>query len=300
MSFSQSYHVGSNSLIASSESDEAIADDPRGLVHLWEEPIPHAKYIMGVDVCEGITGWSRGSRNESDAKRDNGAIEIFRLDALRLPLWKDKQPLMDPLTKQQQFVMRDLQVAEYAAPIDPVELGRVVNVLGRMYAGDADDQCECIIEVYPGPGGITLQELLRLDYMNFWRWEHMENSVASQTSALGWHANQRTVHLLWTRARRHLIQRRAKIMSPALVAEYANAVVDMEKMSAKAAYGFHDDRLRAANMCFWAGHKWASDPERSYEPVTEKPMQEWQNHAPTFGDHMSYADAKAMALDGWD
>lgn len=298
--FQEAYYVSGSSLHVSSDSDESLRDDPRGIVHLWEEPIQQAKYIMGIDPSYGITGWSRSARTDADRRTDNGAIEIFRLDAIKLPLFDKGIPLIDPATKQQQFVFRDLQVAEYAAPIDAVELARVANVLGRMYAGDAQDQCECILESFPGPGPLTLQELLRLDYMNLWHWEYIADGTAAATRQIGWHASARSTQLLWTRSRRHLMQRRAKILSPALVEEYANAVVDMEKMSAKAAYGFHDDRLRAANLCYWAGHKWASDPERSFEPVTEKPMQEWQSHAPVLGESISYVDARAAALDGWD
>jgi hypothetical protein len=300
-SFQQSYHVSGNALYATTEYDEDIQDDPRGFVHIWEEPKPHARYIMGVDPSWGLTGWSRDSRNEADKKTDNGAIEIFRLDAIRMPLFDKGQPVMDPVTKTQRFLMRDLQVAEFAAPIDAVEIARVANILGRMYAGDQEDQCECILESFPGPGPLTLQELRRLDYMNMWHWEHIADGTASPTRTEGWHATPRSVQLLWSRSRRHLMQRQAKILSPWLLEEYSNAVVDMDKMSAKAAYGFHDDRLRAANMCFWAGHKWTTDPERSYEPVTETPNRDYQCFAPTLGDHhLSYAESRAAALDSWD
>lgn len=300
MTFSESYHVAGSSLFSTQESDESVRDDPRGLVHLWEEPQQHAKYIMGIDPSYGITGWSRSSRTDSDRKTDNGAIEIYRLDAIRIPVMEKGKPAFDSITKQPKWQFRDLQVAEYAAPIDAVELARVANILGRMYAGDAEDQCECILESFPGPGPLTLQELFRLDYMNLWHWEYIADGAATATKQVGWHASPRSVQLLWSRSRRHLMQRGAKILSPALVDEYANAVVDMEKMSAKAAYGFHDDRLRASNLCFWAGHKWASDPERSYEPVTEKPLINFQNHAPVLGESYTYADARAAALDTWD
>lgn len=298
---SEAYYVSGNNLKLSVESDEAIADDPRGIVHLWEEPKPGATYVMGVDPAYGLTGWSRATRMGGDHKTDNSAIEIIRIDAMRIPIFDKKgKAQYDQYTKQQQFLMRDLQVCEFAGPVDAVEIGRIANVLGRVYAGDAEDQCECILESFPGPGPLTLQEMLRLDYMNMWHWEYIADGIADPTRQIGWHASQRSVQLLWARSRRHLMQRRVKLLSPYLVQEYANAVIDMEKQNAKAAYGFHDDRLKAMNLCLWAGHKWSSDPERSFEPVTERPMQDWQTRAPVLGESLTYSEAKAAAMDGWD
>ncbi len=297
--FQRSYHVSGSSLHLTSESDEAIQEDPRGIVLMWEEPKPWAKYIMSSDPTEGITGWSRGSRRDGDYKTDNGVIEVFRPDAIRMPLFKDGKPLMDKVTGVQQFVMRDLQVCEFAAPIDTVELARVANVIGRMYAGNEDDQCEFIFESYPGPGPLMTQELIRLGYGNLWNWEYFADSVATETGSIGWHATPRSTRLLWTRARRHLMNRQAKILSPFLVEEYANAVVDMDRMTAKAAYGMHDDRLRAANLAFWAGHKWDIDVERTDEPVTARAEVDWQHTAPTMGETHSYREAWASAVDNW-
>ena len=295
----RSFHVSGNSLIATSESDESVNDDPRGLVLMWEEPKPYAKYIIGLDPSEGITGWSRGSRQDGDHKTDNGVVEVFRPNAMKLPLFKDGKPMIDKLTNQQMFVMRDLQVAEFAAPIDAVEIARVANILGRIYAGEDDDQAELILESYPGPGPLTTQELIRLGYGRLWMWEHFADSVVEETNAIGWHATPRSTRILWTRARRHLMERKAKILSKWLVAEYTNAVVDMDRMTARACYGQHDDRLRAANLCYWAGHRWTQNVESTYEQVTERPISDWQHNAPTLGENRSYRETWAEAVDNW-
>ncbi len=296
----QAFHVSGNSLTASSESEESLSADPRGVVWMWEEPIRSAKYLASFDPSVGITGWNRGLRTDGDHKTDNGALVIFRIDAIRLPLFKRAgEPDIDTLTKAQRFIMRDLQVAEYAAPVDAVEIARVANMMGRIYAGDEDDQCELIFESYPGPGMLSLQELLRLGYGNLWQWEKIADNVAEQTSHIGWYSGRETQKILWYRSRRHLMERRALIRSPWLVAEYANAVIDVDKMRARAAYGFHDDRLQAANMAFWAGHRWTYNPDRTDEPVTDKPLVEWQNQAPVLGEYQSYKDAWSNAIDSW-
>lgn len=295
------YYVSGSSLVRTSESEKAIMDDPRGFVHIWEAPKQWAKYIMGHDPTVGITGWSRATRTDGDRKTDNGAIEIFRVDAFKDIVRKpDGSPDIDPATKQPRFFYRDLQVAEFFAPIDPVESARMCNLLGRIYAGNQEDQCELIYESYPGPGMLTTQELMRLGYTNLWMWEVFANTVAEETSQIGWRSSRETQKVLWYRARRHLMERRVIVQSPWLLAEYANAVIDIDKMRAMAAYGFHDDLMQAANMAMWAGHKWNYDPERVSEPVLSKPAIDWQNQAPVLGERVSYKDAWADAVDNWD
>lgn len=279
-----SYHVAGSSVLLTHESTDAIAADPRGLLHIFEDPIPNARYIVGVDPTIGVTGWNRASRVAGDHKIDNAAIEVFRVDALRMPLFEDGKPVMDERTKLQKWIYRDLQVAEFFAPIDAVECGRVARVIGKIFCGDAEDDAELIGEFYPGPGMLTLQELLRLNYRNLWHWETIGGGEAEETNLIGWRSWRESQRLLWFRARRHLMERRAKIQSPWLWAEYGNAVVDVATMRAKAAYGVHDDLMQAANMCFWAGHKWTYEVDRPWEGVESQPGVDWQRRAPGFED----------------
>lgn len=296
----QAFHVAGSSLCRAIESDESIAADPRGIVHIWQEPVQHARYIIGLDPSVGITGWRRDLATDGDHKTDNSAIEVFRVDALKVPVLKDGKPDIDPISKAPRFYYRDVQVAEFFAPCDAVEIARVANIIGRIYAGDQDDQALLIHESYPGPGVLTTQELLRLGYANLWYWEHIADSIAEPTQSIGWHSNINTQKILWYRSRRHLLERRAKIHSQWLLAEYANAVIDIEKMRARAAYGFHDDLIQAANMAFWAGHSWTYDPERTWEPVTSAPIVDPQRSAPVLGEYRSAREMWADAVDSWD
>lgn len=288
-----------------SESLDDIARDPRGLLLMWAPPDPKKHYIMGLDSSEGITGWSRATRRDGDHKVDNGAIEVFEVDGEAVPLWRTNDsgvrvPDIDPITKRRRFTYRDVQVAEYAAPCDAVEIARVANVIGRIYAGDADDQCELIWESWPGCGILCTQELLRLGYGNLWMWEYID-SVAEETNRMGWRSTRESQKLLWYRARRHLMNKQARLQSQFLVAEYSNAEIDIEKMRARAAYGYHDDRFMAANLAFWAGHKWTYDVERSDEPVTEVQDIDFQHYAPTLDDdRQTFSDWRSNATADWD
>lgn len=302
-----SFYVSGSSLLLTAESLDDITADPRGFVHIWHPPKPNAKYIMALDPTVGITGWSRASRTDNDHKTDNAAIEIFEVDALKVDLFKDVRqpdgtllqvPDIDPVTKLQRYVTQDLQVCEFFAPIDPVDSAKVANTLGRIYRGDAEDQCEFIFEAWPGPGILTVQEILRLNYGNLWYWEYIDGP-AEMTNRIGWRSTRESQRMLWTRHRRHLMKDQACILSPWLLAEYADAVIDPEKMRAKAAYGSHDDLVQAAGMCFWAGHRWTQDTESSHEPVTQQPVLDYQRMAPTPGDYRSYRDYVQDVVDSW-
>lgn len=296
----QALYCSGSSLISSPESLDDLQSDPRGIAWLWESPMPQAKYIMGMDPTVGITNWSRASRTDNDHKTDNGAIEVWRVDAIRRQvIGRDGKPEIDPATRQPRIIMADLQVAEYAAPIDAVEIARVAKLLGTIYCGDSDlEQCELIFESYPGPGILTLQELLRIGYGNLWCWEYIDN-IAEATNRIGWRSWQTSQRLLWQRARRHIISDCAEVRSPWLLEELANATFDPVKLRAIAAYGSHDDRLYAASMAWWAGHHWTYD-EPIPAPVTTAPVVDYQRLAPVLGEHRSIRDAWADAVEGWD
>lgn len=298
--FQEAYYVSGNSIVRCNEEYDDIDADPRGLLLMWEEPLSWAKYIMGCDPSVGLTGWTRGGRISGDEKTDNGVIEVYRVDAQRKPKLKDGKPIMDPLTKEISYVYQDLQVAEFAAPLDGVEIARVCNVVGRIYAGSEGDQCELIYESYPGPGMLTTQELLRLNYANLWMWERIADGQAEQTDRTGWYSTTESQKILWLRSRRHLIGDKAIIRSKWCYQEYENAVLDPVKMRAKADYGFHDDRVQASNMCFWAGHKWTYNVERTSEVVSSAPIVDYQRLAPTIGEHRSFRDDWANAMDNWE
>lgn len=292
-----------------------IERDPRGLLLMWEAPQKNAKYVLGCDASEGITGWSRGTRTDDDYKTDNGVIEVFKINGQRELVWdekaekdfdkknpgqrKERIPLIDSHTRQQAIHYRDVQVAEFAAPCDAVEIARVANVIGRIYRGEEEDEAELIWEAYPGCGMMTTQELLRLGYGNLWHWEYLTD-VVEETNRLGWRSNRESMKILWFRIRRHLMQKNVVIRSQWLLNELSGAEIDMNKMRARAAYGHHDDRLWAASFALWAGHEWTYS-EDSKEPVTEAaPTQDRQRYAPGLDDdEETFASWKESATADW-
>lgn len=295
-----SYYIGNSGLYQSAEPDQDLMSDPRGVVWLWDEPKNYHTYVMGCDPTTGITGWNRGNRTDKDYKTDNATIVVFAVDAqVAEMLDNNNQPIIDPATNEPKVYYQDVQVAEFAAPIDAVEIAHVCNILGKLFKGTAEEACELIFESYPGPGVLTLHELVRLGYPNLWNWEKLVNDIGESTSTIGWHSNKESQRALWARSRRHLMLNKAVIRSKWMLEEYANAVVDADKSRARAAYGFHDDRIQAANMCFWAGHRWTYDAEPTELMVTDVAAKEFQLHAPTLDDNVGYKEHWSNLVESW-
>lgn len=240
------------------EKVEAPHDsDARGLVLILEPPSIRETYCMGIDPTVGLVGWNRSKRTRDDFRIDNGAIEIVKLGRQGKP---------------------DTQVCEYAAPIDPEDLAEVANILGRMYAGnDEMGQCECVIEIYPGPGLMTQRKMMDyLGYSNMWRWQYLDGSTVLPTASFGWRSSPKSVRDLWIRGTRHISRAQVNILSPYLAEELAHCEADEHKMTAKAASGKHDDRVRAFLMATWVLHDWNYQVEDTPVSVTEGKAPSWQ------------------------
>ncbi|KKK58258.1 hypothetical protein LCGC14_3046250, partial [marine sediment metagenome] len=91
--------------------EEGFDGDPRGILWIYEQPQPNADYVVGVDPTLGLSSWTRYARTRDDVDTDNGAIEVIKVGKL------------------------DVQVAEYAAPINALDLAEAANAIGRLYKG---------------------------------------------------------------------------------------------------------------------------------------------------------------------
>ncbi len=250
----QPYRIGSSTLLEPM-TEAQLDKDPRGIIWIWEPPRPNATYVLGCDPTVGLVGWDRTLRVADDAKTDNGAIEIIRVTE-----------------------KKDYQVAEFAAPIDPEELADVANALGRLYGGaDEDGQCLAIVESN-NSGLLTIRRMLNdHGYTNHFVWKYLDSAIPKPTHSLGWYATPKSVQLLWVRSSRHILKGNIDIRSPWLVEEMTDAEMDPDKMTAKAIYGRHDDRLRAINLAIWAAHEWSIDVETEKQEVsTGADRADWQ------------------------
>ena len=255
MAFSEYYRIGHLGNLT--KADAPFDKDPRGLVLMFEEPSSKETYVCGVDPTVGIVGWNRQLRTRDDLRTDNGAIEIIRLGRNGKP---------------------DVQVCEYAAPIDPEDLADVADSLGRLYAGnDENGQCLMCIEVYPGPGLMTQRKMLSgLGYYNMFVWKYLDSMSVKLTTSLGWQSSPKSVRDLWIRGTRHISLDKVKVLSPYLAEELAHCEADELKMTAKASSGKHDDRVRAFLMAIWAAHDWSYQVDNMKVEVTTTKQPNWQ------------------------
>lgn len=226
--------VGNYDLIGLETDD----DDSRGVVHIWEPPRPNANYVVSCDPSYGIAGWQRALRREDDEKTDNCAIEVIRCGL-------GKQP--------------DVQVAEFAAPVDAEDAAAYVNFFGRMYGGaDESEQALAIVEVQPGPGLLTQRELMnRFGYTNLFVWQHLDRYELKPTQSYGWFSSRQSRQALWIRGTRHINQQKIKLNSPWLLEEMTDCQLDnFLSFTARAQWGSHDDRIVALLMGIWAANEW--------------------------------------------
>jgi hypothetical protein len=246
----------------------AKPQDARGLIKMFEEPNPGAEYFMGVDPTRGIVNWDR--HFVTDARADNGSIQILRKGKREKP---------------------DVQVAEYAAPLDPEELGDVANAMGRLYGGaNEDGQALAIVEVWPGPGEPAQRRMIQHGYTNLYVPIRFANTLVPEKgrNVVGWVSNERSRRDLWTRGMKYLIQRKVKVHSPWLIEEMADCQPDdwMVTETARARYGKKDDRVVALLLAIYAAHDWDWDVETVKEEVVLKAV-DWQRSAITLEDQQS-------------
>lgn len=248
--------IGQRGQISKSEDFDFVGwdKDPRGILFCWEAPDKQSRYILGVDPTFGRTGWNRWARTEEDQSTDNGAIVVIKKGKAGVP---------------------SVQVAEFAAPIDPFELAYVANIIGRVYGQgdeDRDGQAELIFEGFPGPGPSFNRQIQELGYGNLWRWQYFADLSVKPTQAVGWQATDRTNAQLWTKCSRHLIKGGTIIRSPALAEEYSDVVILPGKhWAASISARRHDDRVRAHCLALWAEQGWDVDFESTDEPVVVDP-----------------------------
>ena len=252
-------------------------NDPRGVVRVYHKPDRAKRYKLGVDTAPGIEGWSRrlvtGTSGDNavaragyaDRTKDNAAIEVIEVGQRGEP---------------------DIQVAEFIAPINYVSLAPIVNWLGRLFRGRDDEMCECVVETGPTSGEALQERLLNeYGYYNLYRKSNM--ATYSYATSFGWVPNEKTRLDLWYRTRPHIsyaktvTTNQGPITKVKFIArssylvdtEFRNCEVDRKLMTAKAAFGFHDDATRALQMAIYIAHDWQALGEPTESAMSEVPRE---------------------------
>lgn len=241
--YSEDYTVGHTALKRAHEIEKHFDGDERGLLWISEPPDPFSTYVVGVDATGGITGWNRYNRTKGDKKTDRGAIVVLK---------RGNGEPGDPSFR------KSVQVALYAAPIDPYDLARVANAAGRLYAGrDEQNMAHLIIETN-SIGATTQRELIdRFGYTNLYRRQSMDSIRPGGIDDFGWYSTKQSMQHLWTRGLRAIHKHMIVFKSRFLVEEFANSHMDMMKQRGRGNRGHHDDMVTACLLAIWDCYNWS-------------------------------------------
>lgn len=276
------------------EVDELDTADPRGQLLVWEPPSERADYICGVDPTLGILGWNRALRTDEEEKHDNAAIEVFRRGRW---LQVEGKPLREP----------DVQVAEWVGPLDAEDLAYVCNFVGRLYAGNSEEQQALMaIEVAPGPGWLTQRVLKdQYGYERFLRWlKEGRNMQQWDTGKMGWYSSASTRRDLWVRGAGHIKRRGVVINSPYFVEEMVacrpdNFLALTARATRTGTSGMNDDRVVSGLIALWAANEWEIGQEPTEpSPKSDAAAIDWQLTAISAEDMTEAWDDRLSELMG--
>lgn len=222
--------------------------DPRGILWMYEEPRQTAAYVVGCDPTVGKPGWNRWLRTDDDIAIDNAVIQVLRR------------------TRE-----KDIQVAEFAAPIDAIDIAPVCNAVGRLYKGNSEDGMAPMIVEATGPGAITIRELVdKFGYTNQFLWHYYAGSMtpkaANSGDKIGWYSSRGANKDLWMRGVHHIHKGNAQIYSEHCIEEMADCLADAFTLIGEARYGRHDDRVFAMLLALWLANGWSTGGIDENEP----------------------------------
>jgi len=214
--------------------------DPRGILFMYEQPRPTASYFISGDPTVGKTGWSRWNRTDDDMDIDNAALQVLR-----------KGPIVD------------VQVAEFAAPVDAVEFAPILNAVGRLYRGNDEEGMAPMIVEATGPGAVTIRELIdRFQYTNQFLWHYYGGTMSPQAAGhgnkVGWYSSRSANKDLWMRGSHHIHKGLVKLYSTHTIEEMADCLADSYTLIGEARHGRHDDRVFSLLLALWLAHGWST------------------------------------------
>lgn len=193
-----------------------------GRLLIWEPPTFGERYVLGVDVAEGVG-------------QDRTVVEVLRVGTTERP---------------------DEQVAEFATDHhNPIEMVPIVNTIGRFYKDQGGEEALAVVECNT-IGGQELQLALRTqhDYSNLFIWKVYDKRENLYTSKLGWWTNKSTRPKLIVRGLHAMERGDLIINSSFLLDEMEDFERDHFLAKAKARFGRHDDRVLALLMAHVGAH----------------------------------------------
>jgi hypothetical protein len=304
---------------------EELDRDPRGIIWLWEQPATNQSYVQSADPTGGIPKWSRAFRTHNDVNIDNGCNQVWRKEKSARTC-EDCRGLGWKPTAQMNVQLecstcdgrgrvggRVVQVAEFAAPIDPEEHALIFYLMGRLFRGDDElDECLGIVEDN-NTGPLMIRKLQNTyNYTNLYQSESIsQGTTVKLLNRIGFHSDSASVPVLHARGRIVLVRRDVEPRSKWMIKELSDAIIKIyaengrERFYVPAGGGRHDDRMTTGFLAWWAALAWtdSSDGETAFESaVRELPIaRDMARTDATAGEQSAaWNDAVAALFGGYD
>src|SRR5262245_9416160 len=213
--------VGYGLRVLKADERAALHDWLEDYLLVWELPRRSHRYVMGVDVSDGIN-------------QDRSCIDVLRVATISEP---------------------DEQVAQFVSrQIDPVDLAYYIDAIGHFYHDDDDYEAMVAIEVN-NHGLATQAELQRhCGYQHFfvWQYEDKRNPAQRFSSNIGWYTSVKTRGIILARYRRAIMsvdsltgESDYVINSPFTMEELKDFQTEGSLVQAEASPGATDDCIMA-------------------------------------------------------
>jgi len=282
------YHVGPTGFFSlPPDFDNQV--ESRGVLWMSEPPSSRHTYVIGGDPTVGIPGWTLQNRNPDDRTTDNATIEVIRCGKVKqIEDGKEIRIVRE----------KDVQVAEYAAPIDPITYAGVLNAIGKLYRGNTEEEgCLINFEVGPGPGISVFPELYsRFGYTNIFQQPYLDTPRPKRNIDYGFWSTQQSKQLLWTKGVRHVWHGGLDFFSPWLLEEMVDANADRFVFKRRTGGPSHDDRWTGILLALWAAHSWTMDLDN----VEDTQLEKIDSKKPDFQRSlMGEREAHAQAEERW-
>lgn len=179
-----------------SVSDRTLTPTRLGDIRVFEKPIPQMRYIMGVDVAEGL--------RDGDAS----AVQILKLEA-------------DKLT----------QVLVYEGKIAPDDLADLAVKLGRWY-----NSAYAAVEINGPGYATVLRMHKKLHYNQMYARETFDNKSRKLSKKIGWHTNVKTKQIMVSNLRQEVDTDHIRFNDAGTLEQMQYYVINNDKYEAAQGY----------------------------------------------------------------
>lgn len=313
------YHIGPM------HPDE-LDKDPRGIIWLWEQPDSRFEYVVAADPANGIPRWSRVFRTTDDTTKDNACAQVWRKEKSARSCddcaglgWKPTpqkgvQIECSSCMGRGKLGGQGVQVAEFAAPIDPEDFALIIYIMGRLYRGSAEMEESRAIVNSKSIGVLTIRTLQnKYLYTNLYQTETVaQGETIKLLNRVGFDETPATVPVLHARGRTAIVRRDMEPRSKWMVRELSDAVVriyadnNRERFEVPSGAGRHDDRMITGFLGGWLLFDWTELSDIT-EPTSESLARELPpsrnlaaSDATAADQHRIWNEAAEVLFEGYD